>query len=104
MSILSPVDADLAVAYSPLMPVSFRNELRDRGFDLVEVPETEFDTLGSNVLATAPRRCIMAGGNPQTEAALKRAGCRVVTYEGSEISLKGGGGPTCLTRPYLRRL
>jgi N-dimethylarginine dimethylaminohydrolase len=103
MSILSPVDADLAVVYSPLMPVSFRNYLLDRGFDLVEVPEAELDSLGSNVLATAPRTCIMARGNPRTEAALKQAGCRVATYEGSEISLKGGGGPTCLTRPYQRR-
>ena len=104
MSILSPVDRDLAVVYSPLMPISFRNHLRDRGFDLIEVPEAEFDTLGSNVLATAPRRCLMAKGNPQTETALRQAGCRVVTYEGSEISLKGGGGPTCLTRPYQRQL
>jgi len=104
MSILSPVDRDLAVVYSPLMPISFRNDLLDRGFDLVEVPEAEFDSLGSNVLATAPRQCIMAKGNPQTEAALRKAGCRVATYKGSEISLKGGGGPTCLTRPYQRRL
>ena len=103
MSILSPVDKDLAVVYSPLMPVSFRNKLLDRGFDLLEVPEAEFDTLGSNVLATAPRKCILATGNPQTEAALRQAGCTVSTYEGSEISLKGGGGPTCLTRPYQRK-
>jgi arginine deiminase len=26
----------------------------------------------------------------------------VVVYEGSEISHKGEGGPTCLTRPLLR--
>lgn len=103
MSILSPVDRDLAVVYSPLMPISFRNTLRDRGFELVEVPEAEFDTLGSNVLATAPRRCLLARGNPQTEAALRQAGCTVSTFEGSEISLKGGGGPTCLTRPWQRR-
>jgi len=104
MSILSPVDRDLAVVYSPLMPISFRNSLLDRGYGLVEVPEVEFDILGSNVLATGPRQCILAKGNPQTEAALREAGCRVTTYEGSEISLKGGGGPTCLTRPYQRRL
>ena len=103
MSILSPVDRDLAVVYSPLMPISFRNTLRDRGFGLVEVPEAEFDTLGSNVLATAPRRCLLARGNPRTEAALRQAGCTVFTFEGSEISLKGGGGPTCLTRPWQRR-
>ena len=103
MSILSPVDRDLAVVYAPLMPIGFRNRLITMGYDLVEVPEGEFDTLGANVLAVAPRQCLMTAGNPQTEAALRREGCRVLTYDGSEISLKGGGGPTCLTRPWKRR-
>lgn len=102
MSVLSPVDRDLAVVYAPLMPIGFRNRLKEMGFHLVEVPDAEFDTLGSNVLALAPRLCLMAAGNPQTEAALREAGCRVITYAGSEISLKGGGGPTCLTRPGMR--
>jgi N-dimethylarginine dimethylaminohydrolase len=75
----------------------------DRGFTLVEVPEEEYDTLGCNVLALAPRKCLMAEGNPKTGAALRAAGAEVITYAGSEISLKGGGGPTCLTRPYLRQ-
>lgn len=104
MSILSPVDRDLAVIYSPLMPIAFRNNLLERGFKLVEVPEVEYDSLGCNVLALGPRKCLMAAGNPQTEAALRAAGAEVLTYAGSEISLKGGGGPTCLTRPCERRL
>jgi N-dimethylarginine dimethylaminohydrolase len=104
MSILSPVDHNLAVVYSPLMPISFRNELLDRGYSFIEVPENEFDSLGSNVLATAPRKCIMVAGNPATEHALRIAGCEVVTFGGAEISIKGGGGPTCLTRPFKRRL
>jgi N-dimethylarginine dimethylaminohydrolase len=103
MSILSPVDRDLAVVYSPLMPIGFRTGLLERGFELIEVPEAEFDSLGCNVLALGPRQCLMAEGNPQTEAALRAAGATVSTYAGSEISLKGGGGPTCLTRPYRRR-
>ncbi|MGB5378170.1 dimethylarginine dimethylaminohydrolase family protein [Muriicola sp.] len=104
MSVLSPVDADLAVVYSALMPIKFRNELLERGFELIEVPETEFDTLGSNVLALAPRNCIMVAGNPITEKALLSAACELRTYRGNEISIKGGGGPTCLTRPFKRRL
>jgi N-dimethylarginine dimethylaminohydrolase len=102
MSIISPVDRDLAVVYSPLMPVSFREVLLERGFTLVEVPDEEFDTMGANVLAVAPRRCMTISGNPQTRARLEHAGAEVVEYEGLEISLKGGGGPTCLTRPLLR--
>ncbi len=102
MSFISPVDRDLAVVYSPLMPVSFREWLLERGFTLVEVPDEEFDTMGANVLAIAPRRCVMVAGNPVTRRRLEAAGAHVVEYEGSEISLKGGGGPTCLTRPLRR--
>ena len=102
MSILSPVVKDLAVVYSPLMPIKFRNELLRRGFELIEVPDEEFESMGCNVLAVAPRHCVMAQGNPKTKALLEAAGCKVKTYKGAEISVKGGGGPTCLTRPLLR--
>lgn len=102
MSILSPVDHNLAVVYSPLMPIVFRNELLKRGYQLIEVPDDEFESMGCNVLAVAPRKCIMVMGNPKTKAALEAAGCTVQEYKGAEISVKGGGGPTCLTRPIQR--
>jgi len=103
MSIISPVDRDLAVVYLPLMPVSFRERLLDLGMTLVEVPDQEFVTMGANVLAIAPRACVMVSGNPLTRSRLERAGAEVFEYEGREISTKGGGGPTCLTRPLQRR-
>jgi N-dimethylarginine dimethylaminohydrolase len=103
MSIISPVDQDLAVVYSPLMPVPFRERLLDRGLTLVDVPDEEFDSMGANVLAIGPRQCLMVSGNPITRARLERAGAEVFEYDGREISLKGGGGPTCLTRPLERR-
>ena len=102
MSIISPVDIDLAVVYSPLMPVPFRETLLSRSIELVEVPDSEFETLGCNVLAVAPRKCITLSGNPKTRARLERAGVQVYEFEGREICLKGGGGPTCLSRPILR--
>lgn len=102
MSVISPIDRDLAVVYSPLLPVPFRERLLDRGIRLVEVPDEEFDTMGANVLALAPRRCVMLSGNPRTRGRLEEAGADVREYIGSEISLKGGGGPTCLTRPIER--
>jgi N-dimethylarginine dimethylaminohydrolase len=102
MSILSPIDKNLAVVYSPLMPIKFRNELLKRGFGLVEVPEEEFDSMGCNVLAMGPRHCVMVEGNDKTKRRLEAAGCKVETYKGNDISVKGGGGPTCLTRPLLR--
>jgi N-dimethylarginine dimethylaminohydrolase len=102
MSVISPVDADLAVVYSPLMPVPFRERLVDLGYRLLEVPPEEFESMGANVLAVAPRRVVMLDGNPQTRRRLEQAGADVVVYVGREISLKGGGGPTCLTRPIRR--
>ena len=104
MSILSPVDKNLAVVYSPLMPIKFRNQLLERGYQLIEVPDEEFESMGCNVLAVAPRDCLMVDGNPITKKLLEQAGCQVVAYKGNEISVKGGGGPTCLTRPLKRTL
>ena len=102
MSLVSPVDSDLAVVYSPLLPVPFRQQLLDLGYALVEVPAEEFDTMGTNVLALGPRESVVLAGNPRTRAALERAGARVTEYVGNEISVKGAGGPTCLTRPLAR--
>lgn len=102
MSILSPVDRDLAVVHSPLMPVPFREWLLARGMTFVEVPAGELDSQGTNVLAVAPRRVVMLDGNPITHARLVDAGVDVRIYAGTEISVKGGGGPTCLTCPLSR--
>jgi len=101
MSLVSPVDHDLAVVYSPLLPVPFRQWLADR-LTFVEVPDDEFETMATNVLALGPRRCLMLDGNPRTRRLLERAGCAVHTCGGTEISVKGAGGPTCLTRPLVR--
>ena len=104
MSILSPIDLDLALVYSPLMPVPFREALLARGMELVEVPEEEFESMGCNVLAVAPRVCVMIRGNPITRRRLEAAGAEVHEFDGGEICAKGCGGPTCLTRPILRTL
>ena len=102
MSLISPVAADLAVVYPPMMAVAFVEELRERAWRLIEAPEEEFDTMGCNVLAVAPGRCVIANRNPETVKRLEAAGCEVHVYEGDHISHNRQGGPTCLTRPILR--
>jgi arginine deiminase len=103
MSMLSPIDRDLAVVYSRMMPVTFRNYLKARGLEFIEVPDEEYDSMACNVLALAPRRCLMLAGNPRTRSLLEAAGVEVQVYEGEDLSLKGCGGPTCLTRPLWRQ-
>jgi len=102
MSLVSPVDADLAVAYPPLMPTRLVQLLAARGVELVEVPEEEFESMGPNVLALGPRVALALEGNDETRRRLERAGVEILVYRGDEISRKGDGGPTCLTRPLLR--
>jgi dimethylargininase len=102
MSLLSPLDRDLAVVYPPLMPVRLVELLVARGIRLVEVPDGEFETMGPNVLALAPRVALALEGNEETRRRMHQAGVDVRTYKGDELSRKGDGGPTCLTRPLLR--
>lgn len=102
LSLISIIDENTAVVYPSLMAVPFWQELQRRYFNLIVIPEEEFPTMGTNVLALAPRKCLMLEGNPVTKHLLEEAGCEVMTYTGNEISLKAEGGPTCLTRPILR--
>lgn len=102
MSVISPLDRDLALVHSPLMPVPFREWLIDLGIRLIEVPAEEYATLGCNVLAVAPRVCLLAADNPRTARLLEQAGVEVHPFEARDIGLAGAGGPTCLTRPLER--
>jgi N-dimethylarginine dimethylaminohydrolase len=102
MSLLSPLDRDLAVGYLPLIPVRLVELLASRHVELVPVPNEEFGTMGPNVLALGPRRALALEGNPETRRRMEAAGVDVRTYRGDEISRKGDGGPTCLTRPLER--
>lgn len=105
MSLVSLLDADLALALLPSMPVRLYEELSRRGIRLIEAPPDEYHGsrgISANILAVGPRDCVMVEGFPKTVAALEAAGCRVRTFPGTEICTKMEGGPTCLTRPVLR--
>ncbi len=102
-SLISLVDEKVALVFLPLLPVSFVKQLKESGFQLIEVPLIEFLTMGSNVLALSPGVCLTTQDNPITKKRLEEAGIEVITYKGDEISLKAEGGATCLTRPLLRR-
>ena len=102
MSIISPLDMDLALIYKPFMPDSFISWLLKLGLKFIEVPEKEYTFMGCNVLATSPRSIIMLEQLPEVQSQLEGAGCKIRMYKGIEISRKGEGGPTCLTRPLER--
>jgi N-dimethylarginine dimethylaminohydrolase len=101
MSLVSPLDENLAVAYTPLLPVRLVQLFEQRGIEIVGIPDDEFESMGANVLAVAPRVGLGLERNPETRRRLERAGVTMYAYEGTELS-KGNGGPTCLTRPLVR--
>ena len=106
MSVMSPLADDLALVFAPLLPAAFYQLLKARGIRLIEAPTDEFHAsngLSLNVLPTRPHEVIMVEGFPATKAAMEAAGCKVETFEADALCIACEGGPTCLTRPVLRR-
>ena len=101
-SLLSAVTEDLCVVYEPLSPVRFLGDLRERGFDWIAVSRDEYLGMGTNILAVRPGVVLMVDGLPDLRRELERRGVEVHVFDGSELSLKGDGGPTCLTAPLAR--
>ena len=102
-SMISAVDDRLLVVYEPLMPVRLLEDLRDRGYDWLPIAPDEYLAMGCNVLCVRPGVVVMVDGVPGLRARLEQRGVEVHVYDGSELSLKGDGGPTCLTCPILRQ-
>ncbi len=103
MSFISPVTHDLAVVFEPLAPVTLMQELQERGIGIIPLGEDEYHSMGCNILATAPGVVVVLDGNPNVRRAMEAKGIEVHSYQGGDVSLKGDGGPTCLTRELLRR-
>lgn len=105
LSVISPLDDNLALVYAPLVPVALYQRLVELDYELIHAPRDEFETssgLSLNVLATAPRQLIAVSGFPRTAQLMIDAGCVVSTFPGDELCIPCEGGPTCLTRPLLR--
>jgi N-dimethylarginine dimethylaminohydrolase len=102
MSVISPIAHDLAVVYEHLAPVALIELLDERGIRRITVDEDEMLTQGANILAVAPGEVVLAAGNDKVRAKLDAAGVKVHEFAGTEVAVKGDGGPTCLTQPLWR--
>jgi N-dimethylarginine dimethylaminohydrolase len=102
MSLISLLDERTALVDLPWLAVETVELLKSRGFQFIQIDESERDTLACNVLALGEKRLVAIEENHKTNARLRHAGFDVRTFPGSEICINGSGGPTCLTRPLLR--
>jgi len=102
MSLMSVLDEKEILVDLPWLAVETVRDLEKRGFRLVPIESSERDSLACNVLALGNRKLLAIEENEKTNARLAAEGFEVLTFPGSEVSANGSGGPTCLTRPFLR--
>ncbi len=103
MSLISLLDENTALVDLPWLAVETVELLKSRGFEFIEIDYSERDTLACNVLSLGNNRLLALEENRRTNERLQRAGFDLRTVPGSELCINGSGGPTCLTRPILRR-
>jgi N-dimethylarginine dimethylaminohydrolase len=103
MSLMSMLDDETVLVDLPWLAVETVELLRGRGFRLLEIDYSERDSLACNVLSLGGKRLIALEENVRTNARMRDAGFDVRTFPGSELCLNGSGGPTCLTRPLVRK-
>lgn len=103
MSLMSMLDDQTILVDLPWLAVETVELLRSRGFRLLEIAYDERDSLACNVLSLGSQRLIALEENVRTNDRMREAGFDVRTFPGSELCINGSGGPTCLTRPLLRR-
>ncbi len=103
MSLMSMLDERTILVDLPWLAVETVELLKAHEFRLLEIEYSERDTLACNVLSLGEKRLIALEENAKTNQRMRDAGFDVRTFQGSEICINGAGGPTCLSRPLLRR-
>jgi N-dimethylarginine dimethylaminohydrolase len=103
MSLMSMLDERTVLVDLPWLAVETVELLKDRSLRLLEIDYAERDSLACNVLSLGEGRLIALQENSRTNQRMRDAGFDVRTFPGSEVCINGSGGPTCLTRPLLRR-
>jgi N-dimethylarginine dimethylaminohydrolase len=103
MSLMSVLDEHTVLVDLPWLAVETVELLKARGLRLIEIEYSERDTLACNVLSLGQKRLLAIEENARTNQRIRDAGFDVRTFPGSEICINGAGGPTCLTRPLLRK-
>lgn len=76
--------------------------LREQGFDLIEVTDEEARNFGPNILVVNPKLVVSYSWNTRIISELQERSIEVLKLDGYEL-VKAGGGPHCMTCPFLRK-
>jgi len=104
LGVLQLVAPDLALVRTEVTEAEVPRLLRDRGFEVVAVPEhPEVRSLQAmNLVTLAPRKVLLAANRPFTEKFLTEAGIEVSGTCPIEQLLRGAGGLACATAILAR--
>ena len=76
--------------------------LRQRGFEIVEVPVEEYWDLAVNGVTLAPGKIVINGGSPTVVGELERHGVEVIQVDFSESQKFAIAGLHCATLELVR--
>jgi N-dimethylarginine dimethylaminohydrolase len=99
--LLAVVAQRLAAACTDVLSAGFVSWLRDRGFELIEVPAADAFELGANAMSLGDERVLSVAGADALNAAMRARGLTVRELDLSMFTL-GGGGAHCLAQALRR--
>jgi N-dimethylarginine dimethylaminohydrolase len=100
--VISPVDLRKAIIYPDNLPWETYVWLRDKGFELIEIPREEQRFCPANLILLEPGKVIMAKQAQQTIAKVRAAGVEVIEFDSGGIMQGGVNGLKCITMELLR--
>ena len=97
------VDRDLAVAWPGRVPYTAIEVLRERGYEVLFLPDEEEARSGMalNFVTLEPGRVLMPSGNPLTQSFFEQSGIDCVDVQVDELA-KAAGGIGCLSGVLAR--
>jgi N-dimethylarginine dimethylaminohydrolase len=99
---IAPLDVRLALIYPPWCDFETIRYLNSIGYELIEAPREEQETVvPANLITIAPRQVVMPAGAPETRRRLEQRGVETIEVPYDEV-IRYGGGIRCTTMQLIR--
>ena len=101
--LVHPVTENLCVIYPGNVPWDTYRWLKEKGYELIEIPPDEQkDCYPANLLVLEPGKVVMHSRAKQTVRMLEKKGVEVITFDSAGIMQGGTNGIKCITMELLR--
>jgi N-dimethylarginine dimethylaminohydrolase len=100
--VISPVDHKKVIVYPDNLPWETYVWLRDRDFEIIEIPKEDQKYCPANLILLEPGKVIMPKRAVKTIEKVRDAGVEVVEFDSDGIMQGGVNGLKCITLEVLR--